>query len=424
MIKKRIVKPTGILTAESALKNAGHDVTVDWNNCFAEKLNTRAPVTCNKHLTTVSRNVCDLKQGKYKCVDCVEDTRAENVNKSGFSLVQKVSDKKHIVCCNTCGENKVVGVTQLYTHKGIFCESCSTNKYKKILEDNNCTYLYRYKRGACIILGYKDQGGVERETASSELARLKFKHKQQYDTEKYKQLVEDKGFDFVDKAGKARARVKCRVDGAERDVCLSVIREGKILCYTCRHKRVEAELSKRGCTFVKYAKVKYIGNKAMYANAQGEFFTASVVSIQSGKFATTNEGHWFARHSTYLIKLIHNANVYYKIGTAIHPDTRMRHLKLLGEAEVFTLKDFDNRPPADKLEKELHREFELFKLNSPIAAGFTMRTINRKRTGHSEKVAVKDGIHEWFSGEEVFQTLAARYNLKEKINGTDSNTNH
>ena len=160
----------------------------------------------------------------------------------------------------------------------------------------------------------------------------------------------------------------------------------------------------------------------MYSNAQGELFTAAVVAIQAGKFATTNEGHWFAKHSTYLIKLIHNTNVYYKIGTAIHPETRMKYLKLCGAAKVFTLKDFDNRTPADKLEKALHIEFKPFKLNSSIAADFTMRTINRKRSGHSEKIAVKDGIHEWFSGNEVFQTLAARYNLKEEEHESNSNT--
>jgi hypothetical protein len=101
----------------------------------------------------------------------------------------------------------------------------------------------------------------------------------------------------------------------------------------------------------------------------------------------------------------------------------MKYLRLIGDAEVFTLESFDDRFAATKLESELHREFKPLRVHKALAADFTIKTVRAKRIGQTERVRIKDGCTEWFTSD-VFPILASRYNLikEEEPNGFDTNS--
>jgi hypothetical protein len=157
------------------------------------------------------------------------------------------------------------------------------------------------------------------------------------------------------------------------------------------------------------------GNKRKihYQNSKGELFSATSSNVLNNSFAATLDGQWRDKHSTYIIRLENNGNIYCKIGTAQEPEKRLARLKLIGNAEVFTLASFDDRFGADKLESELQREFKVFKLPKEVASTFTQAIVMSKRKGQAERVPRADGSSEWFQGNEVFETLSKRYNLKE-----------
>ena len=362
--KARIVK---------ALIDNGVDVTIDWSKSSMHKQSQMVNLKCNKCGTTHTRATNPLARGSFHCPDCTVKSYTNNLAGVDFQYI---------------------------SHKGTTIQAMCT-KCKTVTSLPNSTALRNStpKCGRCL------------ET-------------------QYTLLASKLGFDYIKTApysehGSQTLEIRCKKDGNIVRASVSALKRGHVRCSECQLSNYKHELAIKNCTLVRTEnttsglhKVKLV----VYRNSQGETFEAVSGHIMSGDFAATKDGQWYDTHSTYMIKNIFNGTTCYKIGTAQSPEKRLSGLKLLGESKVYTLESFTDRFSADKLEKELHQEFKQFKLNPDVAEAFTGMLRKVKRSGQIERAYIKEGIHEWFVGEEVFKTLSIRYNLKEEQNGIDNDS--
>lgn len=444
------------LKAEVALLAKGHNVTVLWDSVFRIRgrgNKTRVETVCGYCGTTASKDIYTIGKGRYSCDHCrvnkiqpkkavaspatiakSEALLAKNPNISVEIDWDNVFHRNNKQCvnikcnhCETTSERYVGGIV-----KGFRCEQCNVNANIEALEKVNRTYLggelgkVKSSCNVCntVILSsnsdVRNRGIIPKCNTCLE--------------NKYSEMADTHGFDFVSKQTAQHKghgtrntfiTLKCRRDYTLTEIAASTLKKGYFECKECVLQGYKDSLAVKGCEFIStFHADDYAGRKTLhvkYKNQAGDIFTARSYALKQGKFATTLDNHWTASHSTYLIETIFEGITYYKIGTANVPSKRLKILKLLGESKVFTLEFFPDRFGADKLESELQTEFLQFKLDPEIAELFTGNKLHRKRVGQTERVYVKDGIHEWFT-HEVYDILKTRYNLKEEEdNGINSN---
>lgn len=367
-LSKRGVSRNFISGVEQALfGNKDIDITINWDKISLQAKSRVVEVKCNKCGNIENRLTSNLAAGKYLCFGCSRIRYAEQADFIGVDFVSHKGNDVYVACrcCKSIIKSSTGALRKQMSPR---CMVCAENK--------------------CI--------------ASSNL----------------------RGFDYLgtrsdpDKPHNVVA-VKCRKDGNEVLLRMSQLIAGSINCTECRLNRYKVALAEKGCSLIDIATDGICSTT--YKTPSGDIFTARGNKVLRGDFKIDELGHWYNCHSVYLIINCFNNSMHYKIGTAITPTKRLKQLKLLGNNRVFTLESFSDRFGADNLEKELHREFAQFKLDPEVAKLFTGNNLYRKRVGVRERVGVKDGVHEWFVGDEVFQTLVTRYNLKEELNGTNGN---
>lgn len=230
-------------------------------------------------------------------------------------------------------------------------------------------------------------------------------------TAKYKRLLLDKGFKYVDKfATKGITHVKgncVKCNSSVTAKTLNLFGKYAIICQVCEHKKITDSLKVKNCEYVSEKLVNYI-RRITYKNVDGELFENSQTSILRGSF-TSGGSHWKQLHSLYLIECYFDNKVYFKIGTANNPNQRLSVLKLLGESSVITLEKFNTRYDASKQEKYLHKLFKQFSLSKEEAGLFTSGISKRGK---------KAGVTEWFT-EDVLPELKQIYEIKDTSNGMD-----
>jgi hypothetical protein len=351
-----------IFRAEQALSNKGADITVSWDKLSLQAQSRFVEIKCNKCSTVGNCSTNGLTKGRFHCNSC---TRVKYTEQADFVGVDYVDHKGNTVyvTCRCCGELLKSSSGALRKQMPPRCTVCAENKCNASATERGFDYL-----------GMRPN-------------RLGSKH--------------------------TMVAVKCREDGAEIVLPMTQLIAGYINCVECRLNRYRLALLQKECSLIDVESGR--GKcRITYRTPSGAIFTATSSRVLRGEFKTNTMGHWHKYHSVYLIVNWFNDSVYYKIGTAVDPTKRLRHLKLLGRIELFTLESFLDRFGADKLEKELHREFTQFKLDPEVAKTFTGRTLKRKRVGQVERVGVKDGVSEWYQDDKVFETLSKRYNLREQ----------
>lgn len=434
------------LKAEAALLAKGHNVTVLWDGVFLTKIgrgsSSRVDTVCGHCGTVDSRQVYTLGKGHYCCDYCrvnkiqpkkavvspVTILKSETVLAKNTKLSVEIdwgnvfyrNNKQcvNVKCnhCETTSERYVGGIV-----KGFNCEQCTVSATILALEKINRTYIDS-ELGK--VKSYCNVCDAVTVSSSSDVRRGLIPKCNTCLENKYSEMADAYGFDFVSKQTAQHKgngtkntfiTLKCRKDHTLTDVTVGALKTGYFECKECVLQGYRDSLSIKGCELINtFHADDYAGRSILrveYKNQAGEIFTARSSILKTGKFATTLDNHWAASHSTYLIKTVFKGSTYYKIGTANVPSKRLKILKLLGESKVFTLESFPDRFGADKLESELQTEFLQFKLDPEIAKLFTGNKLHRKRVGQTERVYVKDGIHEWYKSE-VYDILKDRYKLE------------
>lgn len=230
---------------------------------------------------------------------------------------------------------------------------------------------------------------------------------------KYKEYCDKLNLKFIRKSFDGVLRcveAECNVCKTNSSVSVAQIRLGLYRCETCLLNKYKSALLNKSCTLIRTEKLPGKDTLIHYTNKDGVAFKAYNTNILKGSFEVSLDGNWVQPHSTYLIRLQVEGNLFiYKIGTANDPERRAKSLKLNKNYEVFVLDSFETRFGADKLESELHSEFSKFRLKPEQTSEHTDSNVLRKRSD-GKYHRVKDGITEWFSSE-VYETLKVRYNL-------------
>jgi hypothetical protein len=309
------------------------------------------------------------------------------------------------------------------------CLGCVENKYKSISQELGFTLISRGAKLKRHILNLQyNTCGCTVEQNSGNLVKKKKPVCPQCRQNKYINAAAKLDFQYIRETKKDNVffvTLICNKDNNKLSVAPSSLLKGYVLCPKCRETYYKAMLEKKGCTLISVSTgSKKSGTKSIvtYKNKACEIFKTKSNHICKGSFAATLDGQWRDKHSTYVMRLENNGDTYCKIGTAQDPEKRLKQLKLIGNAEVFTLASFDDRFGADKLESELQREFKAFKLPKEIASTFTQAIVMSKRKGHTERVPCADGYTEWYQGNEVFDALSKRYNLEMSTNEFDKHT--
>jgi len=231
---------------------------------------------------------------------------------------------------------------------------------------------------------------------------------------KYKDFCDKLNLKFIGKyfdIDTTYVKTECNICKTHSNISVGQLRLGFYRCETCLMNKYKSALLNKFCTLISTEKLPGKDILIHYINKDGVTFKAYNTNVLKGKFEVSLNGRWVQPHSTYLIKLQVEGDLFiYKIGTANDPIRRAKSLKLNKNYEVFTLASFEDRFGADKLESELHTEFSEYRLCRTEAEKHTDSNVLRKnKTGQYHRV--KDGITEWFSSE-VFNILSQRYSLE------------
>lgn len=358
-MKKYIVSENSKNKATEALSSKGHNVTIEWESAiFIAKNNFRVNVVCNHCGDSELRTISNLYSGAYLCRNCKLVKYLSSCKELNLTLIEKINSPKHVflnVVCNKCN-----GYSQVESQRitsGVFkCEHCQVLKYKEVCDNLNLNFIGK-----------------------------------QHDV-------------------KTKLLTECKVCGELKTLDIANALAGRFKCNGCQLIKYKESIAKKNCVLIRTEMTAGVGTFIHYMNSNGDEFKASGSNVLRGWFEVSLDGSWAQPHSTYLIKLqVENDLFIYKIGTANDPERRARSLKLNKNYEVFILDSFEDRFAADKLESELHSEFSNFRLKPEQASAHTDSNVLRKnKTGKYHRV--KDGITEWFSSE-VYETLKVRYNL-------------
>lgn len=369
-------------------------------------------VVQQKTIDNVKENI-----GKYPDLDIT--IKWETAHKRGRNTVVDIH-------CNHCGNSRLGSISSLQKRK-FLCTGCTGNRYKKLCEAVGWIYLqHKRKNKRNIVTAQCACCKNSSEFSSYMLTGHQKPACTNCQVNKYTKRADFLGYNYLGKQkikGLYKIVLACKIDGEKTFVSISNFLNNNVLCKECQLRRYRTELAHKGCRLVKVIDGKVSANsprKVVFTNKCGEVFTSAACGVLAGSFASSHETYWRNPHSVYLIKLIYEGTVYYKIGTSSTPINRLKYLQLIGNPIIAVLVTFENRFMADKEESRLHKEFEKFRIPRQIPEQFTEKIVKKKYKSGKTHVG-KAGVTEWFVGEQVFQTLKIRYNLKEELNGTHGN---
>lgn len=354
MIKYSEVSKERQLRAEQALLSAGLDVVVNWESTKHVNGSQVSEVICNKCGDITTRTTRHLVSGKFQCFNCVKQFYIDKLTSLNFKYISHIPNIVNC-SCNVCGNERNIATSSLAISKSISCEYCDLQSYK----------------------------------------------------EKAKSI----GYNFLSKTGN-KVLLECRKDFTKFEAHLAALHTGFIACEECRLSKYKERLAIKNCEFIKYVWIDVNGRNLKYIEYKtenGDVFVARAGNVLSNKFTIHEEGHWRNPNKLYLIELLNNDTLYYKIGIAVDPSFRLYNLKLDGKARLFVLGSYTNRWEAQEVETALHKEFSQFSLSEDIPKSFTNGTKSIKAPDGS-RIYRKDGITEWFS-KDVFDLLKSRFNL-------------
>lgn len=345
---------TGRVETEELLRASGFEMLVLWDYSFRLSDKTTAtsiPCICLKdgHINYFTRNHVD--RCNITCEGCRVTAYKEACSKIHREYVSYESDSVGCYVTAVCkfdGDISRIRTNHLFS-RNFTCKTCTTNKYKKLCEDIEYEYLGEYLLN------------------------------------NWKMIV-----------------ARCKHDGNIRVVRSSDICSGQIGCKVCQVNKYSKSLSRKDCKYLSHSmvgKCTYV----KYVNSVGEHLEATSGQICNVKFPVSNDTHWHQRHSVYVIEAKHNGETYLKIGTANVPEVRHEQLNILCESSVKTLATYDNRFKANSLETYLHRLFSKYSANRETISEIVGKSTRRKRKS-GERVRIKDGVTEWFSGS-IAETL-------------------
>lgn len=361
---------TAVLSEEIKTKIREHlktytdlDLDVDLENAYRLTGNPMVRVVCNKcGYVSHDHFAYSLHKKKYKCIGCSLEKSKTYASKAEHTYI---SHESNIISasCNLCSTVNDLNLNSLVKGYSPLCAVCIDKRLALVANSKGFDFLKRYR---------------------PELATLS--------------------------KIKTRVLLKCQKAGHLRDVSHGDLDGGKVTCPACRLDTYREALAKKNCKLIK-EHLHGQGTRVYYVNEKNEEFSAETGAILSGYFATSLDGQWRDKNSTYIIRLEYDGKIFCKIGTAQFPEKRRKHLKLLGESTVSVIENFADRFAANSFESILHQEFKPFKLDPTIASIFTTKEIRVKRKGQCERAARKDGVHEWFT-HEVYDILKGRYRLE------------
>lgn len=336
-MKKSKIGENVRLKSEQALALNGHNVTVVWDTaCHLKYKTSTVNVKCNVCGNTKEAYLSSVSRGIYLCNHCLickYEVACEKLNLKFIEKFRENRQQKILTECKVC--KTVCSSSSGHIMDGVFrCSGCLIEKQKAEMERKNL---------------YADSG-------------------------------QDKSF------------AKCLICGALRQNGRRGVLYTSSKCENCTINKYKDCLAKKKCTFVSLERNPGGKSVVYYKNSNGDDFKSFVGYVTAGEFETSLNGHWSQHHSVYLIKLKVNEDLFiYKVGTANDPPKRAKDLKLNKKYEVFTLSSFNNRFEADRLEKEIHKEFKLFRLQPNVVEGHTDKFKSSKRSD-GKYHRVKDGI--------------------------------
>jgi len=315
------------------------------------------------------------------------------VMKNHAYTLENSSDLKYPCICLNDGYVSYFNYSNLSRGK-VRCNGCTLERYKEKCKLNNFTYLsHRQVENATLIRVKCNIDGCEREVHSSALLKISFECKECL-KKKYEEYARVCGFEYIHNALPSPKTVllRCPDDGHFVRTSTSCLSSNKVGCDVCEINKYKKYLSLKSATYISHETLNGV-RKVEYRNEAGEIFKSTASLLTIGNFSVSKSNHWNLPHSLYIIKAIYNDKVYYKIGTAISPEKRMLYLKLKCEASVDTLRVFNSRKDADREESKLHLRFKEYRLPSSEVIPFIGREINGKNNKR------KEGATEWFSSD-------------------------
>lgn len=335
-----------IETSENNLKNNGRNVSIDWSSIREENQARVVNLKCNLCGHETRRSVKYLKLGKFDCQGCLTKSLNETIENLNLTFISYDKETQTVDCvCNICGEHCKATNRTLYLKTRPRCDGCRVNRYSKFAREIGLEFL-----------GFCDEDNNT-------------------------------------------CKVRCLKDGNTFLVRNNALVKGNVACEKCYTDSYEKSLGDKNCKFICIDRKRNEATRAYYESSDGYILSAKIGNVLNGKFKPTINGNWDQEHEVYCFDVTVNGDRYLKIGTANNSSKRYFDLKINGTLNgIFIIKRFDHRRCADKLEKEIHKMLQEYKLDRDIAESFTGLVRSRKiKTG--QRVKVKDGCTEWFTAE-------------------------
>lgn len=137
--------PTLRETVERVIKEKSLPVTIDWDSTFRRKRNTIANMSCNHCGFIHTRQVDNLRRGRFICNNCIHLIYNSRANLLGFNftgLTRQGKKSLAVLECKIDGTIKEVQTGTLMRHK-IRCDECLLNFYKNKLAERGCEFISR-----------------------------------------------------------------------------------------------------------------------------------------------------------------------------------------------------------------------------------------------------------------------------------------
>jgi len=311
-----------------------------------------------------------------------------------YSFISNVKSQLTIPCiCLKDGSVSYYRYSNLSQGK-IRCSGCTISRYKEKCQLNNMDYIsHRQDINLTIITVKCKIDGCERDVLSSHLLKGLFNCKECLKN-KYITAAKSCGFEYLTNTLPSPKTIllRCKDDGNFIRTSAGSLTEGKVGCQLCEVNKYRKYLEVKNAVYVSHQTINGL-RKVNYKNKSGEDFQVTAGQLTLGKFSVSKLNHWCLPHSLYVIKAMYNDNIYYKIGTSISPESRLKYFKLACEASVKKVISFSSRKEADAEESRLHTLFKEYRLPVSFVESFIGREVSYKDGKR------KEGATEWFSFE-------------------------
>lgn len=197
--------------------------------------------------------------------------------------------------------------------------------------------------------------------------------------EKHKLEAKEKGLTLVKKSEKPKHFIyKFDVCGHEKETRPTEIKRYKPVCNMCINETFKNEAKEKGLTLIKKSEKRgaylYRFNACGHEKECKPFVIRNTANICQ----KCNETYYMKESFLYLIKIYNEHESFLKIGIAHNIKDRIRKYKLIKGYKTEVLKSviYDNRYESTYFEKNIHRNFKIFKespdkMRTIMQSGFT-----------------------------------------------------